>query len=118
MTNMQTHKLGVEQTRSITEPLERRGLAVKVCASRYPEAWKWMLREEDETEQPDLVYVFVALQADGKPACHVAPSAVVAEQVKANHERWLRTPRRDGGPHDPANTIRVFFDPDGEYRLS
>ena len=49
------------------------------------------------------------------PEYYVVPKADVAKHVSESHQRWLRTPGRQGQPHVDTD-MRKFEDPERRYR--
>ncbi len=89
------------------------GIQVK---TRQDKGRQWVLsKKAEETETvKNLFYVFVSLNGGAAPSFHIVRREVVAKFVRANHEHWLRTPRRDGGKHRD-NPMRKFADPANKY---
>ena len=86
------------------------------CKTNQKARRKWMLSEKSEDFiSDDHFYVFVALGGVRERASyHIVPSGAVAEQIRASHKRFERTPDRKGRKHG-YSSIRIFSDSDGEY---
>ena len=76
----------------------------------------WMLTEKSERFfARNHYYVFVGLgAADQRPTFHIVPSITVAKFIKASHQRYLGTFRKDGKKHADTS-MRVFEDPNNKY---
>ncbi len=75
----------------------------------------WLLNKKAEADLAEnLCYIFVCIPDTGLPAFHVVPRNNVAEYVRDNHQRWLRTPGRGGRAHVD-NDMRHFKDPENAY---
>jgi len=69
----------------------------------------WRLGEKAESlVRSGLFYVFVDMPEGEWPTYYIIPSHVVADWTRREHENWLVTPRRDGLPHPPTCTQRIF----------
>lgn len=70
----------------------------------------WVLGEKHENvHSPKLFYVFVTLRSEGQmPDFYIVPSKVVANAIRSNHQRWLKTPGRKGQKHNDT-TMRTFL---------
>lgn len=138
-TNLNKLSLGYSGEYLVAAELEKRGFAVAFPRANTKDidllaynssthkswaiqvkttSWKknhWMLsKKSEELEGDNLLYVFVRLDADGKPLFFIVPSAVVAEFARRTYKAWLSSPGRNGQPHQPT-TVRGFDDPNGDY---
>jgi hypothetical protein len=86
------------------------------CKTSQKTQKKWVLNEKSEDFVSDKhFYVFVSLGKVGeRPRYHVVPSRAVADQLKADHAKWLSTPGKGGRQHVD-NPVRVFNDKHDEY---
>ena len=68
----------------------------------------WLLSKKNEDIVGDnIYYVFVKLVGDNMPEYYIYPSKYVAENIKVNHEEWLKKPGKNGQPHND-NSMREF----------
>jgi hypothetical protein len=69
----------------------------------------WMLKKKAESlDASRFFYIFVSLCGiESPPEYHIVPSKIVAEYIKAAHQKWLDTPGKDGRPHQD-NDMRHF----------
>lgn len=76
----------------------------------------WVLSDKSEKYfAPNHFYVFVVLGGlDRRPTYHIVPSESVACWVAEDHQKWLRTPGRNGQAHAD-NAVRRFVDPKDDY---
>jgi hypothetical protein len=76
----------------------------------------WMLTEKCERFfARNHYYIFVGLgAADQRPTFYIVPSITVAKFIKASHQRYLGTFRKDGKKHADTS-MRVFEDPNDKY---
>ena len=76
----------------------------------------WPMSDKAETLISDnLFYVFVLLNGLlERPSFFIVPSKIVAERVRADHEKWFSTPGRKGQPHN-VTRMRKFNEIDGEF---
>jgi hypothetical protein len=86
------------------------------CKTKQVARRTWPLNVKNESFMADgHFYVFVAFHGVGqRPSYHIVPSRVVAKYVTTTHQRFLRTPRRDGGKHVD-NPTRNFADIDDKH---
>ena len=56
-----------------------------------------------------IFYIFVSLNGLETPSYHIVPSCIIAKSVKESHEKWLKSPGRNGQQHKD-NNIRKFKD--------
>jgi len=77
----------------------------------------WTLNAKAENlYNPKLFYIFVNLNNDQTPPdYHIVKSKVVANFVKKGHEKWLRTPGKQGQVHNDTN-MRKFRDKECKYK--
>ena len=76
---------------------------------------KWTLTAKNENLVGDnIIYVFVALNKLETPSFHIVPSKIVAKEVRESHQKWLKTPNKDGGTHQD-NNLRNFKDDNDKY---
>lgn len=88
--------------------------AIQVKTTGYKQK-KWTLAAKNENLHGDnIVYVFVSLNELDAPEYHIVPSKTVADTIKEYHANWLKTPRKDGKPHNDTN-IRIFLDNEDTY---
>jgi hypothetical protein len=76
----------------------------------------WVMGEKSEINKAEnLFYVFVNLgPLHERPAFYVVPSENVADFIRRNHKKWIRTRGRSGKLHKDT-PMRIFRDPKGEY---
>ena len=88
--------------------------AIQVKTTGYKRK-DWALAKKNEDLIGDnIVYVFVALNELDVPSYHIVPSCIVAKSVKESHDKWLKSPGRNGKQHNDTN-IRRFSDKNDEY---
>lgn len=93
--------------------------AVKTIAIQVKTTTKnkneWMLTEKSESFISDNhFYILVRLNNLGHPTFHIVPSKIIAEDIKASHQKWLDTPAKDGSKHN-SSSMRIFRDIDNLY---
>ena len=98
----------------VTNEKATKTVAVQV-KTRYSRGTAWVLGEKAENyHTPNLFYAFVSLNY-GEPAdFHIVPSKVVADFVRMNHQKWLKTPGKKGQLHRDT-TMRTFRDDENRY---
>lgn len=75
----------------------------------------WFLNEKLEEKYSDnFIYIFVNIDKDNKAEFHIVPSKIVAETIKKGHKKWLDTPNKQGGQHNPT-PARNFKDKENKY---
>lgn len=68
----------------------------------------WQLTEKNE-KVGDFFYAFVKLNNLKNPfEFWIIPSKIVSEKIKLRHKKWMKTPNRKGGKHNP-NPRRAFI---------
>jgi len=73
----------------------------------YTRSW-WMGKKDENIFSDYLFYVFVDIKTSNeKPDYYVVKSKVVAEYVKATHQKYLAKSGREGKPH-PDGELRAF----------
>lgn len=89
------------------------GIQVKTNQGR---GRNWLLRKsaEDAELADNLLFVFVCLNDGAAPSYHIVPREEVAQFIRKNHQRWLRTPARNGRAHKDT-AMRKFIDNECEY---
>ena len=88
--------------------------AIQVKTARYRKK-HWILTKKcEELRGKNIFYVFVSLNELDTPEYHIVPSKVVADTVKASHQKWLDTPGKRGQRHNDSS-IRTFEDEDCMY---
>jgi len=72
-------------------------------------ARSWILSKKHENIFSDnLIYVFVDLnEGDKKPNFYIVPSKIVADYVKTEHQKWLKTLSKTGKQHKNTD-MRLF----------
>ena len=111
--------ISLRNTRGIdilaTNDAATRSITIQVKTNQLSQP-KWILSEKGERfVSPLHYYVFVVLGDPAeRPAFYVVPSADVAAQLTADHEKWLATPGHRGQAHVD-NPVRNFSDSDGRY---
>lgn len=74
-----------------------------------------MLKQADENLADDhFFYIFVTLSGLEQPEYHIVPSAVLAEYLKCEYEKWLHAPGKNGKQHQDT-AIRLFKDYEDIY---
>lgn len=98
----------------VTNETATKTAAIQV-KTRYSRGTAWVLGEKAENfHAPNLYYAFVSLNF-GEPAdFHIVPSKVVADFIRNNHQKWLKTPGRKGQAHRDT-TMRTFRDDEKRY---
>jgi len=88
-------------------------IQVKTNQGSKPE---WVLNKKAESFYADnLFYVFVNLKSpEERPDFYIVPSKVVADFVRSDHQRWLKTPGKGGQAHKD-NPVRKFRDPERKF---
>ena len=76
----------------------------------------WILnRKCEEFAEPNFFYVLVNLNAkSGVPEFHIVPSLEVSKFIKADHQKWLKTPGKKGQKRNDT-TMRKFHDHSDSY---
>lgn len=70
----------------------------------------WLLSEKSESFYADNhFYVFVNLNCGDNPDYFIVPSKVVAKDIKRSHALWIKTPGKNGKPHNDS-PMRRFED--------
>lgn len=69
------------------------------------QSWTMQAKHEEISEK-DLFYCFVDLSIEGSQV-YVVPSKIVAKAVKSTHEKWLKTPGKQGQDHND-NSMRII----------
>lgn len=88
--------------------------AIQVKTTCY-KSKKWTLTAKSESLIGDnIIYIFVALNNLETPTFHIVPSKIVATEIKSCHQKWLKTPKKDGGQHLD-NNLRNFKDDNNTY---
>lgn len=104
---------GVDILASDEEAKKTIAIQVKTTSKNKNE---WVLTEKSESFVSDNhYYVFVRLNHLGSPSFHIVKSSVVANDVKASHQRWLDTPAKDGSAHNPSS-MRIFRDEEDKFK--
>lgn len=77
---------------------------------------RWPMSKNDEVRKgKNHYYVFVTLNGrDGEPEYYIVAGNHVAEWCAANHRKWLKGKKRDGGERRDTN-MRIFC-PDEDSR--
>ncbi len=98
----------------VTNEKATKTAAVQV-KTRYSRGTAWVLGEKGENyHAPNLFYAFVSLNF-GEPAdFYIVPSRVVADYIRKNHQKWLKTPGRKGQKHRDT-AMRTFRDDEKRY---
>ena len=61
----------------------------------------WVMQEKHETPIKDLVYCFVYMtELLEQTEIYIIDSKIVGHKLKLGHQIWLKTPSRDGSPHN------------------
>lgn len=104
---------GVDILASDEEARKTIAIQVKTTSKNKNE---WVLSEKSESFISDNhFYVFVRLNNLEQPSFHIVPSAVVANEIRASHQKWLNTPAKDGSTHNPSS-MRIFKDEDNRFK--
>lgn len=76
----------------------------------------WVLNENAESFYADhLFYVFVNLKgSQERPDFYIVPSRIVADFVRSDHQKWLKTPGKKGQAHKDSQ-VRKFRDPEKRF---
>ena len=79
-------------------------------------ARRWMLSQKSESFYSDShFYAFVSLRPHGeRPAFHIVPSEVVANQIYNSHRDWLSGMKRNGEPRQDSS-MRIFDETEGKF---
>ncbi|MFG6179725.1 hypothetical protein ACGTN6_21070, partial [Halomonas sp. THAF12] len=79
-------------------------------------ARRWMLSQKSETFYSDShFYAFVSLPPHGeRPAFHIVPSEVVANQINKSHRNWLAGTKANGESRKDS-PMRIFDETCGEF---
>ena len=88
--------------------------AIQVKTTGYKRKDCALAKKNEDLIGDNIVYVFVALNELDVPSYHIVPSCIVAKSVKESHEKWLKSPGRNGKQHNDTN-IRRFSDKNDEY---
>lgn len=89
-------------------------IAVQVKTTRHRKK-EWVLTKKNEDMSGKSVYyIFVSLAGLEQPEYHIVPSAVVAERIRSEHEKWLSSPGKDGQKHNDSS-VRKFSDKEDAY---
>lgn len=78
---------------------------------------RWLLTQKVENNYADnMFYIFVNIPDDNlsRPEFFVIHSKELADIIKIGHQKWLKTPGRNGKMHNDTNA-REFSDKKGEY---
>jgi hypothetical protein len=99
----------------VTKESAQKSVAIQVKTDQGA-GKSWVLNRKDERRSdPNLYYVFVSLKKEEElPDFHIVPSKVVADQIKRDHARWLKTPGRKGQAHNDTS-MRRFEDKQSKY---
>ena len=76
-------------------------IQVKTTTAGINHGWRMSAKHESVTDS-DLLYCFVDLKP-ADPTVHVIPSIVVAKVLTLDHDTWIKTPGRNGTPHNPTD---------------
>jgi len=100
---------GMDILASNSDASKSAGIQVKTtihARAKYP---SWILGEKADTYVSDnLFYVFVLLKADKeRPDFYIVPSKIVADYIKTETEKWMKSPSKTGKPHVDSG-IRLF----------
>lgn len=88
--------------------------AIQVKTTSY-KSKKWILGKKNEKLiEKNIIYIFVSLNELDAPEYHIVPSDIVADTIKKEHAKWLKTPGRNGQQHNDT-TIRTFTDKENKY---
>ena len=88
--------------------------AIQVKTTKYKKS-SWTLNKKNVTLIGDnIVYFLVKLNEMDTPEYHFVPSKLIAKTLKKEHEKWLKTPGRNGQAHND-NSMRKFNDVDDNY---
>lgn len=98
---------------AIHRPTNRQ-IAVQVKTTRHNKK-EWVLRESNENLiNEHFFYIFVTLSGLEQPEYHIVPSAVLAEYLKSEYEKWIHAPGKNGKQHQDTS-IRIFKDYEDHY---
>jgi hypothetical protein len=77
---------------------------------------RWVLNSKVETFfSRSHFYILVSLSpTSGQPEFHIVPSTILSKKVKKGHAAWLRTPGKNGQPHQDSK-VRQFIDHENKY---
>ena len=77
---------------------------------------KWPLNKKVETiSSNSFFYIFVTLKGlNERPDYFIVPSTILSRRIKAQHEKWMKTPGKKGQAHNETD-MRQFEDKDGEF---
>lgn len=88
--------------------------AIQVKTTSYKQR-RWTLsRKNEELEEDNIFYVFVALNEKEPPEYHIVPSKIVAKSLKENYQIWINTPGKKGQKHNDTS-LRNFYIKDDSY---
>jgi len=73
----------------------------------------WVLNASCYKHNPNLFYVFVALEDSKVPEYYIVDSAHVSASIKSDYDVWFETSRKDGNEHN-VTSIRKFYMTDEE----
>lgn len=76
----------------------------------------WVLNKKNESHYSDeFFYILVRLPAAGiRPAFHIVPSIVIADEITSGHKKWLAGPKKDGSARKDTS-MRGFNDSSCKY---
>ena len=75
----------------------------------------WMLSQKsEEYYSPKHFYVFVLLNGNEHPKFFIVPSKIVANNIKNDHNTWLKKPTKSGKKRGDSS-IRIFRDREEKY---
>lgn len=87
-----------------------KSITIQVKTNQGKAKW-FMLSKKDETNfNNNLFYIFVNLDINGSSQSEyfIVPSQIVAKTITAEHQKWLKTPGRNGKAHKD-NSIRQYY---------
>ena len=85
---------------------------VKTKSEQY-DIWQWVIKKDGSifrniSPTGDFTVLVNLTTLTKDLAFYVIPTAALDKTLKQNHDEWVRTPGKNGRPHDPSNKQRTL----------
>lgn len=103
---------GIDILASNANATKNVGIQVKAIQGSGKE---WMLNKKHEEDMAtNLFFVFIRLNDLSAPEYYIVPREEAVRYARESHQRWLKTPGRNGQPHQDT-PMRKFADPENTF---
>jgi len=96
-------------------------IRVKTKSAEY-DVWQWVAKADgtifrDLAKSGDFTVLVNLTQESRDMEFFIVPTRVINQWLRADFEYWVKTPGKNGRPHDPSNKKRNLYYPTFQERL-